>query len=122
MWPLRLNVLCGSLVVAVGFRFIWGELPLALTAVVALLVVGLLVWRARTIPEVWAWSTLLLGLECLAWPLATMVQMRMETTEPSDQQMGLILTAVIWGFPSGIFWLTFSYGLFKKWRHADKPG
>lgn len=122
MWSFRLNVLLGCLVVAVGFRFIWGELPLAVTLAVAAIVAGLLVWRARTIPEVWAWSTLLLGVECLAWPMATMVQVRMEAAEPSDQQMGLILTAVLWGLPSGIFWLTFSYGLFKKWRHADKPG
>ena len=121
MWPLRLNVLLGSLVVAVGFRFIWGDLPLALTLAVALIVAGLLVWRSRTIAEVWAWSTLLLGIECLAWPFATMAQVRMASAELSDQQMGLILTAVIWGLPSGIFWLTFSYGLFKKWRHADDP-
>jgi hypothetical protein len=121
MWPLRLNVLFGSLVVAIGFRFLWGDLPLAATLVVAALVAGLLVWRARTIPEVWAWATMLLGIECLAWPFATMVQVRMATAEPSNEQMGQIVNAVIWGLPSGVFWLTLSYGLFKRWRHADKP-
>jgi hypothetical protein len=50
-----------------------------------------------------------------------MVQVRMATAEPSNEQMGQIVNAVIWGLPSGVFWLTLSYGLFKRWRHADKP-
>jgi len=30
--------------------------------------------------------------------------------------MGLILTAILFGLFSSIFWLTFSYGVFKKLR------
>jgi hypothetical protein len=114
MWNPRLNAVLGSLVVTVGFWLTWGELPLAWAVALALGVAAFLDWQGSTIARVWAWSTLLLGLECVAWPFATMVQVRMVTAEPSDQQMGAILTAVVWGLPSGIFWLTFSYGIFKR--------
>src|ERR1051325_1101007 len=42
----------------------------------------------RTIGLVWAWATLLLGVESLAWPIITMVQISSITTEPNDEQMG----------------------------------
>lgn len=130
MWTLRLNAVFGSLVVAVGFWLIWGELPLAWTAALALAAAGFLLWRGRTIGEIWAWSTLLLGFESLAWPIATMIQIRLVTTEPTNEQMGAMLTAILFGLFSSIFWITFSYGLFKRagtrGGHggvlSDKPG
>jgi hypothetical protein len=114
MWTPRLNAVLGSLVVAVGFWLTWGELPIAVTAGLALVVAVFLGWQGSTIGRVWAWATLLLGIECLAWPITTMVQVRMVTAEPTDRQMGDILNAVVWGLPSGVFWLTLSYGTFKR--------
>lgn len=114
MWTPQLNALLGSLVVTVGFWLTWGEMSLTLTVALALGAAGFLVWRGSTIALVWAWATLLLGLESLAWPIVTMVRVRMASAEPSDQEMGLILTAVLFGLFSSIFWLTFSYGIFKR--------
>ncbi len=113
MWLARLNAVLGSLVVTLGLWLMWGELPLLLVVALALGSAGFLVWRATSLAAVWAWVTLLVGLESLAWPLVTMVQIRMTGPEPSEEQIGLILTAVLFGVFSSIFWLTFSYGLFQ---------
>jgi hypothetical protein len=56
----------------------------------------------------------LLGIESLAWPIVTMVQVRSITTEPTDEQMGTMLSAVLTGLLSAVFWITLSYGLFKR--------
>jgi len=123
----RLNVVLGSLVVTVGFWLIWGDRSLALALVLALGVAGFLAWRGATVAEVWAWATALLGLESLAWPLVTMVRIRMQSSESTEQEMGMILTAVLFGLFSSIFWLTFSYGIFrwigrkKEAVQADQP-
>ncbi len=122
MWLLRLNALLGGLVVAIGFWFIWGELPLVWTAVLVLAAAGCLLWRGRTSNEIWAWSTLLLGLESLAWPVVTMIQIRLVTTEPTNEQMGAMLTAILFGLFSSIFWITFSYGLFKRAGSRQSDG
>jgi hypothetical protein len=47
-----------------------------------------------------------------------MVQIRSTTTEPTDEQMGTILSALVPGLLSAIFWVTLSYGLFKR---ASQP-
>ena len=92
-------------------------MPLALTVVVALCAAAFLTWQGSSIAVVWAWATLLLGVESLAWPIVTMVQVRMAVAEPTDEQMGQILIAVLFGLFSSIFWLTFAYGIFKwVWR------
>ncbi|MGH7231706.1 MAG: hypothetical protein ACREJU_10165 [Nitrospiraceae bacterium] len=116
MWWIRLNAALGSLVVTLGFWLIWGELPLVVTVLIGLAVAAFLVWQSGTIGAVWAWATLFLGLESLAWPVVTMVQVRMAATEPTEQQMGLILTAMLFGLFSAIFWMTFAYGIFKWMR------
>jgi hypothetical protein len=41
-------------------------------------------------------------------------RMTPEGAQPTDQQMGLILTSMLFGLFSSIFWLTFSYGIFKR--------
>lgn len=114
MWVVRINAVLGSLVITLGFWLIWGELPLPVSVAAALVVIGFLVWQGSTIAAVWAWVTLLLGLESLAWPIVTMVQVRMALDEPTEQEMGTILTAVLFGLVSSIFWLTFSYGIYKR--------
>ncbi len=113
MWIQRLNAVLGSLVVTVGFWLTWGDLPLALALGLALGVAAVLAWRGSTVAEVWAWTTALLGVESLAWPVVTMVRFRMQSAAPTEQEMGRILTAVLFGLFSSIFWLTFSYGIFR---------
>ncbi|TKS63810.1 MAG: hypothetical protein EWM73_01090 [Nitrospira sp.] len=117
-WNPQLNALLGSLVVAAGAWLAWDSLSPWGVFLVAGGVAGFLVWQGRTIGLVWAWATLLLGLESLAWPIVTMVQIRSTTTEPTDEQMGTILSALVPGLLSAIFWVTLSYGLFKR---ASQP-
>jgi hypothetical protein len=113
-WSPQLNALLGGLVVAAGAWLAWDSFSPWEVFLVAGGVAGLLIWQGRTIGLVWAWATLLLGLESFAWPIVKMVQVRSTTTEPSDEQMGTILSAVLTGLLSAVFWITFSYGLFKR--------
>jgi hypothetical protein len=50
-----------------------------------------------------------------------MVQVRLATTEPNDEQMGTILSAVLMGLFSAVFWITFSYGFFKRGGQLIAP-
>jgi hypothetical protein len=122
-WSPQLNALLGSLVVAAGAWLAWDSFSLWEVSLVAAGVAGFLIWQGRTIGLVWAWATLLLGVESLAWPIITMVQISSITTEPNDEQMGTILSAVLMGLISSVFWITFSYGLFKRTRQpvTDSP-
>lgn len=113
-WNPQLNALLGSLAVAAGAWLAWDSFSLWGIFLVAGGVAGLLIWQGRTIGLVWAWTTLLIGLESLAWPIVTMVQIRSATTEPTDEQMGTILSAVLTGLFSAVFWISFSSGLFKR--------
>ena len=115
-WSPQLNALLGSLVVAAGAWLAWDSLPAWGVFLITGIVTGFLVWQGRTIGLVWAWATLLLGLESLAWPIVTMVQVRSITTEPTDEQLGTMLSAVLTGLVSAVFWITFSYGFFKRAR------
>jgi len=103
-----------SLIVAAGAWLAWDSFSPWGVFLVAGGVAGFLIWQGRTIGLVWAWATLLLGAESLAWPIVTMVQVRSTTTEPTDEQMGTILSAVVTGLLSAVFWITLSYGLFKR--------
>lgn len=120
-WSPQLNALLGSFVVAVGAWLAWDSFSLWEVLLVAGGAAGLLVWQGRTIGLVWAWATLLLGLESLAWPIVTMVQIRAITMEPNDEQMGAMLSAVLMGLFSAVFWITFSYGLFKRAGQPTGP-
>jgi hypothetical protein len=115
-WNPQLNALLGSLVVAAGAWLAWDSLPVWAVFLVAGVVAGFLIWQGRTIGLVWAWATLLLGLESLAWPIVTMVQVRSIATEPTDEQLGTMLSAGLTGLISAVFWITFSYGFFKRGR------
>jgi len=117
-WSPQLNALLGSLVVAAGAWLAWGSFSPWGVVLVAGGVAGFLVWQGRTIGLVWAWATLLLGLESLAWPIVTMVQFRSITTEPTDEQLGTMLSAALMGLVSAVFWITFSYGFFKRARQS----
>jgi hypothetical protein len=113
-WGPQLNALLGGLVVATGAWLAWDSIPWWGVLLVAGGVAGFLFWKGRTIGLVWAWATLLLGVESLVWPIVTMVQVRSITTEPTDEQMGTILSAALTGLISAVFWITFSYGFFKR--------
>jgi len=117
-----LNLLLGTLVVAVGFWLLWGTVSPVVVAEWALAVGGFLWWKARTITEVWAWSTLLLGLESFAWPLILMIHLKGTFETPPEGEMETVLSAVVLGLFSSVFWISFSYGLFKRaWDVAPDP-
>lgn len=113
-WSPQLNAFLASLVVSAGAWLAWDAFSLWGIALVGGGVTGFLLWQGRTIGLVWAWASLLIGLESLAWPIVTMVQVRSATTEPTDEQMGTILSAVLTGLFSAVFWISFSYGLYKR--------
>ena len=114
IWTPQLNAALGSLVVAVGAWLAWDSLSLLGTLAIVAGTAGFLLWRGRTIGLVWAWSSFFLGLESFAWPMTTMVRIRSATPEPSAEEMGMILSAVVMGLFSAVFWIAFSYGLFKR--------
>ena len=112
-WTLRINAVLGSLVVATGAWLAWEALAGVGGLMILVSAACFLLWRGRTIRGIWAWSTLFLGIECLAWPIITMLRIRSVTAQPSDEEMGTILSAVLMGLFSAVFWIAFSYGLFK---------
>ena len=114
LWMLRGHAVLGSLVVTVGLWLMWGAFSSLIAAILAISVTGFLVWRGTTLGKVWAWTTLLLGGESLAWPMLTMIRILGDTTEPTDPQIGEIGTSLLFGLFSSIFWLTFAYGIFRR--------
>ena len=114
LWTPQLNAVLGSVVVTIGAWLAWDALSGLGALAVMVVMASFLLWRGRTIGLVWAWSTLLLGMECFAWPIMTMVQIRSATSQPSEEEMGTILSAVLMGVFSAVFWMAFSYGLFKR--------
>jgi hypothetical protein len=122
MWLARLNAVLAAVVVTIGFWIVWGELPVTPAAGLALLLAVALVALCRTIASVWAWATLLLGLESLSWPIMIMWQARGLGPQPSDETMSQILTALVGGLFSSIFWLTFSGGIFRWMKRRAEAG
>ncbi len=111
---LLVNAVLGAVAVTGGLWLLQGGLSLGATVVV---VVGLMVVFAKTCPgvaQVWMWSTLLLGLESLAWPFLMLGELRQFGPEPPLEEMSRVFTAVLFGVFSGIFWLTFAYGLYRR--------
>ncbi len=115
----RLHAFLGALVLTIGAGLAWDTLMRPALLLVFIATIVFLFVKGRSIGLIWAWSTLLLGVECLAWPIITMLRIRSVTDQPSDEQMGLILTAVLMGLFSSVFWISFSYGLFKRSRVVE---
>lgn len=115
LW-LNLNAVLGSLVVTVGLWMLLGELSLPIGLMMALGVAGLLAWRFDSIAHVWTASTLLLGIESFAWPVIQMMDLQELGPEPPLEDLQRIFTAVLFGLFSGIFWMTFAYGIYKRSR------
>ena len=116
-----MNAVLGGLVVAVGAWLASQEFSVLQAALVLVAATGFLWWRGGTVTLIWAWSTLLLGIECFVWPIATMLHVRSAGAEPSDEEMGAILSAILMGVFSAVFWTAFSYGLFKRAKEGTEP-
>lgn len=120
-WTPQLHALLGGLVVAGGVFVMWEEAGVVWTLLVAAVATAVLLWRGRSIGAVWAWTTLGLGIESMTWPIVTMVRIRMEGVQPTEEQMGTILNAVLFGLFTSVFWVTFALGLFKRLREQNAP-
>lgn len=121
MWIQQINAVLGSLVVTIGLWIAAGDLPVELALFIALAVAIFLVWVSSHVLTIWAWTTALMGAESLAWPIVLMVQVKRSGIEPTEEQMQTLLTAMLFGLFSSIFWMTFSYGLFKWAARATAP-
>ncbi len=115
LW-LNLNAVLGSLVITVGLWMLLGELSLPMGLVIALGVAGLLAWQFHSIALVWTASTLVLGIESFAWPVIQMMDLQALGPEPPLEDLQRIFTAVLFGLFSGVFWMTFAYGIYKRSR------
>ncbi len=116
-----LTCLLGILLAVVGFWLIWGTVAPVVVLGWAL-VVGIFLWlKAESITEIWAWATLLLGLESFAWPVVLMIQLNGPSESLPEAEMGAILSAVVLGLFASVFWISFSYGLFKRAWRTDQP-
>ena len=122
------NAVLGSLVVTVGLWMLLGKLSLPLAMVIALGAAGLLAWKCPSIGHVWVATTLILGIESLAWPVIQMIDLQKLGPEPPLEDLQRIFTAVMFGLFSGVFWMTFAYGIYKRTKgepplpeSADQP-
>lgn len=120
-WATAINAVLATLVSTIGAWLIWGPIPIGWSLAIACGILLFFLWRGTTIGMVWAWSTLLLGMESLAWPVTTMIQIRASSSQPSDEEMGIILNAVLFGLFSSVFWISFAFGLFRREQPAEKP-
>lgn len=120
-WTPQLHALLGGLVVAGGVFVMWEQAGVVWTLLIAAVATAVLLWRGRSIGAVWAWTTLGLGIESMTWPIVTMVRIRMEGVQPTEEQMGTILNAVLFGLFTSVFWVTFALGLFKRLREQNAP-
>ena len=120
----KIHAALGAIVVTIGFWLAAGAVPLEGLVAFALGIAGFLVWQGTTLGRVWAWASLLLGLDSLAWPIVTMLQISRVTEQPNDQQMGEILGAVVAGLFSSVFWVSFAFGIFRwiKRQETEQAG
>ena len=111
---LVVNAVLGAMAVTVGLWFLRGDLSSSVTVVI---IVGLTILYTKVCPtaaHVWMWSTLLLGVESLAWPFQLIGELEQYGAEPPLEEMSKVFTAVLFGVFSGIFWLTFAYGIYRR--------
>lgn len=120
-WTPQLHAVLGGIVIAIGIVVMWEQAVLLWALLVGTIATAFLLWKGRSIGTVWAWTTLGLGVESMTWPIVTMVQMRMGGSQPTEEQMGAILNAVIFGLFTSVFWVTFAFGLFKRLKEQQTP-
>ena len=112
----QLNAVLGSLAVTVGLWLLIGALPVPIGIAVGIGLAILLAWKCPSIGYIWAISTLLLGVESMAWPMMQMADLQKLGPEPPIEELERIFTAVLFGLFSGVFWMTFAYGIYKRTR------
>lgn len=112
----QVNAVFGSLAVTVGLWLLIGALPVPLGIVLGLGLAILLAWKCPSIGYIWAICTLLLGIESIAWPMMQMTDLQQLGPEPPIEELERIFTAVLFGLFSGVFWMTFAYGIYKRTR------
>ncbi len=121
----QLNAVLGSLTVIVGLWLLIGAIPVPLGIGLAISLAILLAWKCPSKGYIWAICTLLLGVESMAWPMMQMADLQKLGPEPPLEEMERIFTAVLFGLFSGVFWMTFAYGIFKRTRspiiHSSFP-
>jgi hypothetical protein len=115
----QLNAVLGSLTVTVGLWLLVGALPVPIGIALAVGLAILLAWKSPSIGIIWAASTLLLGVESFAWPIMQMADIQKLGPEPPLEELQRIFTAVLFGLFSGVFWMTFAYGIFKRTRGTN---
>ena len=84
---LVVNAVLGAMAVTVGLWFLQGDLSSSVTIVI---IVGLTILYAKVCPtaaHVWMWSTLLLGVESLAWPFQLIGGLEQYGAEPPIEEM-----------------------------------
>ncbi len=113
LW-LQINAVLGSIAVTVGLWLLIGALPVPIGIAVGIGLAVLLSWKCPSIGYIWCVSTLLLGVESLAWPMMQMADLQQLGPEPPMEELERIFTAVIFGLFSGVFWMTFAYGIYKR--------
>ncbi len=121
----QLNAVLGSLTVIVGLWLLIGAIPVPIGIGLAISLAILLAWKCPSMGYIWAICTLLLGVESIAWPMMQIADLQKLGPEPPLEEMERIFTAVLFGLFSGVFWMTFAYGLFKRTRgpiiHSSFP-
>lgn len=124
LW-LQVNAVLGSLAVTVGLWLLLGAIPVPVGIAVGIGLAILLAWKCPSIGFIWVICTVLLGVESIAWPLMEMAALEKLGPEPPMEDLERIFTAVIFGLFSGVFWLTFAYGTYKRTRgpiiHSSFP-
>jgi hypothetical protein len=115
-----INAVLATLVTTVGAWLVWGPFSIGWGLAVASSIFLFLLWRSATIGAVWAWATLLLGVESFAWPVTAMVGFGSSGKQPSEEEMGIILNAVLFGLFSSVFWVSFAIGLFRREQRSDQ--
>jgi len=110
----QVNAVLGSVAVTVGLWLLFGALPIPIGIAVAIGLAVVLAWKCPSMGYIWAICTLLLGVESLAWPMMEMTALQQLGPEPPMEDLERIFTAVIFGLFSGVFWMTFAYGIYKR--------
>ena len=112
----QLNAVLGSLAVTVGLWLLVGALPVPIGIALGIGLAILLAWKCPSMGYIWAICTLLLGVESIAWPMMQMTDLQKLGPEPPIEELERIFTAVLFGLFSGVFWMTFAYGIYKRTR------
>lgn len=118
---LLIHAVIGSMVVTIGLWMLLGDLSLPVTVVVVVLLTVIFGKTCPTPSHVWACSTFLVGLESLAWPFLMLKDLQALGPEPPMKDMQRIFTAVLFGLFSGVFWMTFAYGIYRRIQQKNAP-